>query len=431
MIPEFTHRHDSSYIASLNRYKATFGVEIIIVVLYMFAWLFPVISAWVVAISGRRFSFVGIHWQNANIDIVGICLLTALAAGIIAALITLTCLGRMTQQQWPNMFLRNMNNAQRFFLVAVALIAAIGLFKSFGGTVFERSYAGPSIVWLGYGAWGVTYLLCVNLLVGDFLSKRPFKLEMVLVISAFFLPFLLCGSRIEFTSSMLALAGYILVLHDAEIKPRVLMALGVMVWATTIAFLIADVRYASYDPSLENVTIPIVIDEGTLYLSTIGDIGASVFQVVGLTQEQAHWIVGVGPAVLTYATRLLPGPFYPDRPEDMWTQLPEAIGGGALHALGEGYLIFGIGGCAVMGAIFGMLISTSVFAGSSFRSTRTPLSWIFFMFPWLLLIRGGWYQFFALLKTMEVLALLLFILAVIGWLGTRFSVAHSKGHACH
>ncbi len=415
----------------MSHFKYPSAAEIAVVMLFLVAWLFPVIASWGVAAFGLQFSFVTPHWQNQNVDIVGICILVALASGIITAVVALTYLNKIPRQQRSNILMYRMYGAQRFFLVAVSLIAAFGLFKSFGGTIFEKSYAGASVVWLGYGAWSVTFLLSVNLLVGDFFHTRPFRpgmaLVMVSVLSVIFLPFILSGSRIDFISAMLALAAYMLVLHDAKFRIRVLGALAILAWMVVVAILIGDARYFVHDPSWTfRPTIPVkmleagVKDEaGMLYLSTIGDLGVSVFQVVGLVQEQSERVVGIAPALLSYATRLLPGSFFPDRPKDFSAQLPESIGGGALHALGEGYLISDIGGCALVGAVFGMLIAVSIFAGNHFRSTRTPLSWIIFAFPWLLLIRGGWYQFFAIFKSLEILLTLLLLLMAVGWVGNK------------
>lgn len=154
------------------------------------------------------------------------------------------------------------------------------------------------------------------------------------------------------------------------------------------------------------------------YLSTFGDLGASVFQVVGL--EQVHGVIGLGSAMLSYTARLLPGPFFSNRPNDFWLQLPELIGGGALHPLGEGYLISGLSGCALIGAVFGVLIAISIFASGHLRSTRSPILWMVFAFPWLLLIRGGWYQFFSILKSLEILLLFISILLIISRVGCEF-----------
>lgn len=424
-------RRDFAYIGQLKCYKPPSAAEIAFAILYLTAWLFPVIASWGVAAFGFQFSYVAPQRQNQNVDIVGICILVALASGIVAAVVTLFYLNKYPKHQRSSILMYRMNGAQRFFLLAVLLIAAVGLFKSFGGTMFEKGYGGPSVVWLGYGAWSVTFLLSMNLLVGDFLATRSFRFVLVIVLSVIFLPFLLSGSRIDFLSSMLALIAYMLVLHEAKFKTRVLGALAIFAWTAVVAILIGKARYVFYDPSLIfGPAKPEKVEDGMFYLSTIGDLGASVFQVVGLVQEQTQYVVGIGSAVLSYATRLLPGPFYTNRPGDFWTQLPEQIGGGALHSLGEGYLIFGTVGCALMGGVFGMLIAVSIFAGNHFRSTRTPLSWIVFALPWLLLIRGGWYQFFALLKTIEILVLLLLLLMAVGWVGEKYSTARGKDHIC-
>ena len=82
-------------------------------------------------------------------------------------------------------------------------------------------------------------------------------------------------------------------------------------------------------------------------------------------------------------------------------------------------MISGLSGCALIGAVFGALIAVSIFASKNFRPTRSPILWILFVFPWLLLIRGGWYQFFSILKSLEILLLLLSLLMVVGWVGCK------------
>lgn len=420
---------------TMSRYKAPSPGEIGIVVLFLVIWLFPVIASWGVAAIGLRFSYVSPIWQNQNVDIVGICILIALASGISSAVVGLIFFRKILDPMRPIIWMGPLNGIQRFFLVAITLVAALGLFKSFGGTIFEKSYGGPSIIWLGYGAWSITFLLSLGLLLGDFISGRPSRPGIVFVkiigLQLIFMPFLLSGSRIDFLSMMFALAAYMLILGDAKFKVRVLMSLAIVVYMAGVASLTGKARYGMHDPSLAfQATVPEKNDDGLLYLSTLGDLGASVFQVVGLVQDQIQPNIGITPALLSYSARLLPGPFFKNRPPDLWTQLPEPIGGGALHPLGEGYLISGLGGCAVVGSVFGMLIAVSVLAGNHFRSTKVPLSWIIFAFPWLLLIRGGWYQFFALFKSLEILILLVLLLMAVRWAGTKYASMNGKGYLC-
>lgn len=205
--------------------------EVVIVVVFLLAWLAPVIAAWGVSTSGHLFSFVAPNWQNQNADIVGMGILVALASGIAAALFVLTNLNGMWRLQWLDRSPRTMDYGQRLFLIAATLVAAVGLFLSFDGTIFEKSYSGPSVVWLGYGAWSVTFLFLLGLLVGDYFASRPFRAWMVPVITMAFLPFLLSGSRIDFLSFMLALAVYIFVLHEAKLSVRILMVATIIAWS--------------------------------------------------------------------------------------------------------------------------------------------------------------------------------------------------------
>lgn len=429
MTTELAPGTDPVHLGRTGRYlKPPSLTEVAVVVLFLLAWLAPVIAAWGISRSGRLFSFVAPNWQNQNADIVGMGILVALASGVAAAFLAITGLNGMSRLQWPDSSTRTMDPGQRFFLSAATLVAAVGLFLSFDGTIFEKSYSGPSVAWLGYGAWGVTFLFLLGLLVGDYFSSRPFRAWMVPVITMAFLPFLLSGSRIDFLSFMLALAVYMLVLHEAKLSVRILGAVAIIAWAGGVAILIGAARYSSYDVSSVSIaqSIPFAMTDRMFYLSTFGDIGVSVFQIVGLLQEQMHLAIGIGEAMVSYATRLLPGPLFSNRPEDFATQLPEQIGGGALHPLGEGYLIFGLWGCAFVGAVFGFLIAFSTLAGRHYRFSRSAVSLILFMLPWLLLVRGGWYQFFALMKSVEILLLLLLALAIIDWLGKKYSSRYSR-----
>jgi hypothetical protein len=396
----------------MKNFKLPTAAEMAVVFLYLTAWLFPIAASWGVAVIGFRFSYVSPHWQNKNIDIVGMCILVALASGAFVAAVVLSCLKKKRSYLLLRALPLRLDVVQRIFLSIVLLIAAVGLFKSFGGTMFEKGYRGPAFAWLGYGAWSVTFLISLNLLVGDFLATRPFRPVIVVILSVIFLPFILSGSRIDFLSTMLALMASILILESQKFKNRVMAIVGVFFWSALVSVVIGMARYTVWDPALKFYEAP-PEERDLLHLSTVGDLGASVFQVVGL--EQAHGAIGLGSALLSYATRLLPGPFFSNRPSDFWLQLPELIGGGALHPLGEGYLISGLVGCGLVGAVFGVLVAVSIFASNHFGSTRSPILWIVFAFPWLLLIRGGWYQFFSILKSLEILALFLVLLVVIGW----------------
>jgi len=138
-----------------------------------------------------------------------------------------------------------------------------------------------------------------------------------------------------------------------------------------------------------------------------------MFQIVGLIQSGQVVMIGVLQASLNYAIRLLPGTFFDNRPSDFIVMLPENVGGGAMHALAEGYLIMGVSGCLVMGVFFGVMGATSVYAGTLFKRHPTMLSWVAFAFPWLIMIRGGWYQFFATVKAVEILVVIMCILLLL------------------
>ena len=91
-------------------------------------------------------------------------------------------------------------------------------------------------------------------------------------------------------------------------------------------------------------------------LNTFGDVGSSMFQIIGLLKEVPDRMVGLSNAFVAYATRMLPGPFFPNRPIDFSVQLPERIGDGATHALAEGYLVSGEIGTMLVSLVVGVLL---------------------------------------------------------------------------
>ena len=141
-------------------------------------------------------------------------------------------------------------------------------------------------------------------------------------------------------------------------------------------------------------------------------------------------MVGAPKAGIIYLERLLPGPFFPDRPGDLAALLPEKIGGGALHSLGEAYLIGGMFGCLSLAALFGALAALSIFFGNRLKHSWSSAHFVVFLFPWLLLIRGGWYQLFSILKSMEIFFAICICLVTIGWLQQRLRGMGLRGRVC-
>lgn len=90
--------------------------------------------------------------------------------------------------------------------------------------------------------------------------------------------------------------------------------------------------------------------------------------------------------------------------------MSEPIGGGSLHAMGEAFLIGGYFGYIFVGIFMGALISASIFSSVIFKGFQPAVRSLIFVFPWLLLIRGGWYQLFSIIKSIEICLFLIILL---------------------
>jgi hypothetical protein len=275
---------------------------------------------------------------------------------------------------------------------------------------------------LGYGAWGVTYSIALCFIVGGFLERKiPFAL-IVLFVTVAYLPSFIVGSRIDYVSLMVVMFAYSVLFTGNKQAPGYLISFLIVVITLVVGLIIGFIRYHGFifPESLEYLT-PITqhSDSTMLYLSTYGDVGASFFQIIGLLRSEVISPVQFDSALYEYLERLLPGSFFPDRPIDLATLLPENIGGGALHSVGEGYLIGGPAGSGLVGLFFGFLGSISLLSVRMLAIKFTPVIFVFFAFPWLILIRGGWYQLFATIKSIQILAFFLILLSTIQWLRAR------------
>ena len=276
---------------------------------------------------------------------------------------------------------------------------------------------------MGYGAWSITYLFAVGLIVGDFVAKKGWNWGILCFTGLIFLPFVFCGSRVDFLSILVAEIVFLLVYSEKSLNSRVIGGAFTLLVVGAVCYIVGMIRYSMHSSivysikhigysfsSIDNLTPH---SSSRFYLSTIGDIGVSVFQVFGLLQ-QYKINIGLHDVILNYAWRLLPGSIFQGRPGDFVSMLPENIGGGSLHALGEGYLIHGIVGCVVFSGFFGILGAISICAGEIFKKTPSAICWLVFAFPWLILIRGGWYQFYSVIKSIEILFFILFLIIILG-----------------
>lgn len=400
----------------MTRYSCTRS-ELILLVAYTVSWLLPILLALCIVFSGKYFSNVGKYWQFQNIVLIA-------SSTVLAGIFTLVT-GWATLLKVRPLFelhifdAANLHIMDRIVIGAFALISGIGLFHSFDGTIFEKSYLGPVKAWHGIGAWSVFFNLTVFLLVCDYLKNTLFSLRLfgfyILITS----PFLLCGSRIDFLSGMVAI--FVLCCVDTRNRLSIrIQQLSIMIPITLV--IINAVGIARYHMHEINQHAPsaltslVTLSSDRVYLSTIGDIAASIFQAFGQLERGDLPMVGFWESMQRYLVRLLPGIWFPDRPSDLLLLFPELPGGGALHALGEGYLIGGYGGIIFIAGIIGIVLGCSIAAKSAWHHHGHACFGLIFLFPWLLLIRGGWYQFFSIIKSLEIMGLIIVGLAMLVFL---------------
>lgn len=401
-------------------FKKISAYEVFLIILFLALWVTPVASASILSLMGYKFSFAGQEWQLINQEIVIRSTITALAGAAVSVFLIFSLAPQEARKIRGPSEHDPFNKIQKITLILILTLSGYGTIQSFGGTIFDKPYSGPSTAWLGYGAWSVTYLFTLGLLLFDHMHSRQMRFSILLMITIAFLPYLLSGSRIDFLSFMLGFSVYIS--SRPEFKHRFTWGVAISIWAILVVFPVAYLRSIVY--SLEfgqfsgnDLALQIMsrvgpsISDDMIYLSTIGDVGASVFQVVGHIEAGMEH-VGIGVAAISYAIRMLPGPIFSNRPTDFRNSLPDNVGGGSLHSLGEGYLMSGYLGCAVIGAFMGLLISLAILSKRTQNKALMQFSGVLFVFPWLLLIRGSWYQFFSILKSLEVLVFLIFLLYV-------------------
>ena len=394
-----------------------------LVILYICFLLFPVGASWLVAASGKYFGYTSQHWQSKNIELVGTILIISMVLVILAACVVIKYYSNRKVEKKRGLPLP-ITNVQLSCLAVIAVFSGIGLFLSFEGTIFQHSYGGATAVWLGNGAWSIFFIIAIFLISVSIIERHSIYLANIFTVISFS-PILLSGSRIDYISVQLAMMIYVIYIYEKNIKQRLLMFLGVGVWTVGVAHnigvfrsnFVEGIKISHVLTSPVGTTAPNVFN-----LSTFGDIGSSVFQIIGLLKEVPNRMVGLSDAFVVYAIRMLPGPFFPNRPGGFSVQLPEIIGNGATHSLAEGYFVSGVIGVMLVSLMVGVLLGFSVIAGGNYRSTRSLSALMIFSFPWLLLIRGGWYHFFAFFKAAEVILLIYIILLAVNWMYRRVSV---------
>jgi hypothetical protein len=390
--------------------------EIAFLISYILLWIFPVLISCIVALSGNYFSFSGVEWQLINLKSITLILLLSLVTSWIASIIFL----KYFLKKWkPINKKNNIEIHKYFFLLILAIFSLIGLFFSFGGTIFEKAYSGANFSWLGIGAYNVVFDI-VYFVISVAILKRYGLFLYIFLSTLIFSPILICGSRIDFISVQLAASFFIVFVRKNTFKKNFFDLLFLLIWAFTILQIVGQVRNQFAEAttvrattySLENLStiqVGYTLDTNTFYLGTFGNIGSSFFQVYGLLKTNPDLTIGFKKAIEAYLIRLIPGSILKNRPNDFSGSLPEIIGVGATHSLAEGYLIKNLVGVFLVSIFFGILAASSQFALLRYEKFNSIENLILFSFPLILLIRGGWYQLFAIFKAASFLAVLFFI----------------------
>ena len=278
-----------------NHFSINLAGEIGLIFTYLLLWLFPVIASLFISFFGLKFSYVATFWQDKNLQTVGACILISFLSGSLTAILTLVGLKKNLKGFRPKALSANLGSLELIILCIILMISSIGLFKSFPSTIFNGIYAGPTSVWLNYGAWSVTFLLALNLILGQILVNRPLNIFIIFFTSILFTPFLLSGSRIDFLSFMLVLVVAITCATHESIKVRAAKMFFLAIYVMPLILYISTARYQLDSTSSPYILSPIRSE--MFYLSTFGDLGVSVFQIIGLILELGQEYVGFGDAL--------------------------------------------------------------------------------------------------------------------------------------
>lgn len=398
----------------------------------------PILLSFVLSISGYRFSYVGASSQLINDHIVGWILVIGTLSIVASGIVSYALLHRrVTSNQASNRHLFIKYRLDILFVGAVFVLSYVGLLKSFPGTFLIADYRGATNVWLGVGGWSVLCLFCLEFILTALLDMRRYPYFRFLAVFIIFIPVLLSGSRIDFLSCLVAeLAAYLFV-TSGNIRNKVKFLSVIVLTVLVVAILVGNLRYSYGKHGLgaldmfakQQQGLVEAKKSGMIYLSTIGDIGASVYQAVEVREHmQRDSKPGLLDMISNYSKRMPPGFMIQNRPHDIYFDMGFIFGGGALHAFGEGYFNAGMLGVVCVGLIFGLFVSISFLFRELFVVTNEPLYWVVFIAPWLLVIRGGWYQFFAIFKGIEILLALFGVLLVMRMLARGSVPVNPRGY---
>lgn len=357
-----------------------------------------------------------------------------LGGGILYHFIFKYCTG----QNFSVQKIRETNKAEVIVIGLIFSVSYYGLIFSFPSSILDANYNGANKTFLGIGAWSVICLFSLQFLLTMFFKISEYPYFRLFVCVVIFIPVLYYGSRIDFVSLLMAeLIGYSFI-SSSKVKAKLLYFCTNIITVVFVCIIIRGVRYQhDYESNMVRQVFEQQVqyaadqyDEKVIYLSTIGDIGTSVYQAVDArNQTKIGKESNLANVFSNYTYRLLPGGIFNDRPIDIYITNGLILGNGALHSSGEGYLYFGNVGTILVSLILGAFAAISYRCKELYLINRDPLLWLVFIAPSLLIVRGGWYQFFSIFKGIELLLLMVFILWLIRTITLKNSLlelSHSK-----
>lgn len=375
---------------------------------FSFLVSFPVVVAYFFGINGYKISGIGsqfiLDYNNVVLKVVFLAMLTLITTAFVFSIFfKKTILEKIKIK---------ISELEILIYSLICLFSYIGLFNSFSGFIFEASYAGPKHAWLGVGAWSLIFIFSFQFLLTTFYDLRKAPYKRLIIIFIVFTPVLLSGSRIDFISFILFEIVAFLFFNKSDTKQKirylVILFLSVFIVSATIGWL----RYSKDEHvslSQQSDYIANSYQKNIVYLSTIGDLGTSMYQSVEYVSDSKDKSINFFSLLSNYSIRMLPGFLFAGRPTDVWISTGINFGGGALHSFGEGYLFSEFLGVIFVCFIFGVCVFFSYRHKEVFLQSRDPLDWLIFAFPWMLIVRSGWYQFFSIFKGMEILMLFIFV----------------------
>lgn len=378
---------------------------------YILGFFFPIILSFIVtAVFDRNFSSQAIYVQHKNLKEISLILFLSFFVAFFFASYLRKNLTFLKATKFLLTKSIKLNPNKNLFLYFLGSFYIFGLLKSFGmKSIFDSHYiyTGAKIAWLGYGAWGIS----LNIIIATYFAKsvidnKNLFLDFIKVI-LIYIPILLSGTRIDFLSIYLALLAFLFF-----IKKNLIYSILFFITLYFILKITGIFRYPeSIDPLFPNLNI--INGRNNFYLGTFGDIGLSLWQIIDFSYNSEFKPYGFFAMIENYSLRMLPGPLFQSRPGDFMITSGFALGGGAINSIAESYIFLGFFGFILPSLISGFLAAIAERSYSIFNDYRNFISLFIFLFIWVILPKGGWYQFFSIFKSIEVMMFIMLIIAIV------------------